>query len=235
MSISINRSNPAAFYGNVQKRSIRDNFQKLSSGKKINSAKDDAAGFAISEKMLSSINKANKEIENYQDEKSMINVSDGMYGGTDDYLMDMYTQALRGSNSLMSDDDRKILTDYMGELKKDAQSMLSTTKFNEMKVADPNAAKNLPKDFDLQSISDAMKSINSIRSRDGARFNGLEHRIANKEAEAYNTTAARSRISDTEYGSAVSELNKNRSLETYRYQMQNRQMQDSRNSILGLF
>lgn len=236
MSISINNnSSPAAFYSNVQKRSIRDNFQKLSSGKRINSAKDDAAGLAISEKMLTAISRANKEIENYQDEKSMLNVSDGMYGGTSDYLMDMYSQAVRGSNSLLSDDDRKVLDDYMGELKKDAASMLSTTKFNEMKVADQNAAKNLPKDFDLDSISKSMNFINSLRSRDGAKYNGLEHRIANKEAEAYNTTAARSRISDTEYGSAVSELSKNRTLETYRYQMQNRQMQDRQNSILGLF
>ncbi len=234
MSISINNSNQS-IYSNIRQRNLQDNFQKLSSGKKINSAKDDAAGLAISEKMISAINKANKEIENYQDEKSMLNVSDGMYGGTSDYLMDMYTQSLRAENSLLSADDKQVLNDYMGQLKKDAASMLGTTKFNEMNVADEKTIKNLPQSFDLKSIADSMKSINSRRSQDGAKYNALEHRIRNKEAEAYNTTAAQSRIADTEYGSEVSELNKNRTLETYRYQMQNRQMQDRANSVLGLF
>ncbi|MBO4375513.1 MAG: hypothetical protein J5829_10440 [Lachnospiraceae bacterium] len=236
MSMRINNINsPAAYYSKAQEPAIRDNYKKLSSGKKINSAKDDAAGLAISEKMLSAINKANKEIENYQDEKSMLNVSDSMYSGTNDYLMDMYSQAVRSSSSLLSDDDRQVLTDYMSELKKDAASMLETTRFNEMKVADKNAAKNLPSDFDISTIKDSINSFNAIRSKDGARYNGLEHRIANKEAEAINTTAAVSRIADTEYGSAVSELNRNRTLETYRYQMQNRQMQDANNSVTGLF
>lgn len=234
MSISINNNNQS-IYNNIRQRNLQNNFQKLSSGKKINSAKDDAAGLAISEKMISAINKANKEIENYQDEQSMINVSDGMYGGTSDYLMDMYTQSLRTENSLLSADDKQVINDYMGQLKKDAESMLTTTKFNETKVADEQAVKNLPQNFDLDSISKSMNAINRQRSQDGARYNGLEHRIRNKEAEAYNTTAAQSRIADTEYGSEVSELNRNRTLETYRYQMQNRQMQDRANSVLGLF
>ncbi|MCR5651760.1 MAG: hypothetical protein K6F86_11340 [Lachnospiraceae bacterium] len=233
MSMSINNNN-MSIYHNIGQRNLKNDFQKLSSGKKINSAKDDPAGLAISEKMLAAINRANKEIENYQDEKSMINVSDGMYEGTSDYLMDMYTQAVRAENPLLSADDKKILSDYSAQLKKDAKSMLSTTKFNETKVADKNVINDLPKDFDIKSVTDSINSVNSARSRDGAKYNGLEHRIRNKEAEAYNTTAGRSRIVDTEYGSAVSELNKNRTLETYRYQMQNRQMQDSRNSVLGL-
>ena len=135
MSISINNNNQS-IYNNIRQRNLQNNFQKLSSGKKINSAKDDAAGLAISEKMISAINKANKEIENYQDEQSMINVSDGMYGGTSDYLMDMYTQSLRTENSLLSADDKQVINDYMGQLKEDAASMLRTTKFNETKVAD---------------------------------------------------------------------------------------------------
>ena len=233
MSISIN--NNYSIYNNAQQRNLQSNFQKLSSGKRINSAKDDAAGLAISEKMINAINRANKEIENYQDEQSMINVSDGMYGGTSDYLMDMYTQSLRSSNSLLSQDDRQIINDYMGQLKEDAASMLNTTKFNETKAADPGVAKSLPQNFDLDSISKSMDAVNRQRSRDGARYNGLEHRIRNKETESYNTAAAQSRIADTEYGSEVSELNKNRTLETYRYQMQNRQMQDRANSVLGLF
>lgn len=234
MSISINNNN-RSIYDNISRRNLQSSFQKLSSGKRINSAKDDAAGLAISEKMINAVNTANKEIENYQDEQSMINVSDGMYGGTSDYLMDMYTQSLRAGNSLLSKDDRQIINDYMGQLKEDAASMLKTTKFNETRVADDQAVKDLPQNFDLDSISKSMNAINRQRSQDGARYNGLEHRIRNKETEAYNTTAAQSRIADTEYGAGVTELNKNRTLETYRYQMQNRQMQDRANSVLGLF
>jgi len=235
MSISVNNNTSNLYNNRVQQMKQRDNFQKLSSGKKINSAKDDAAGLAISEKMLKEINRANKEIENYQDEQSMIKVSDGMYEGTSDYLMDMYEQGVRMNSGLMSDDDKEVINKYMGQLKDDAAAMLNTTKFNETKVADKNAVNSLPQNFDLDSIEESLNSINRERSKDGAEYNGLEHRINNKKAEEYNTTAGRSRITDTEYGGTVSELNKNRTLDTYRNMMQSRLMQDNADSVTRLF
>ncbi len=235
MSITINAGNTSLYNNRINEHNKQSNFQKLSSGKKINSAKDDAAGLAISEKMLKQINTANVEIENYQDQQSKINVSDGMYEGVNDYLMDMYEQGVRASNGLLSDSDRKAINDYTATLKKDAEAMLDTTKFNETRVADKSAKSSLPENFDLDSIEESMNSINRLRSRDGAEYNGLEHRIENKKTEAYNTTAARSKISDTEYGSAVSELNKNRTLDTYRNMMQSRQMQDQRDTVSRLF
>jgi len=236
MSISINNNISTNQYNNrVLQTNQKDNFQKLSSGKKINHAKDDAAGLAISEKMLKEINKANKEIENYQDEKSMINVSDGMYEGTNDYLMDMYEQGVRAGNSIMSADDRQAIEDYASQLKSDAEDMLNTTKFNETKVADRQAVNSLPQNFDLKSTEDAIKTVNRLRSQDGAKYNGLEHRINNKETEVLNTTAGRSRINDTEYGSAVSELNKNRTLDTYQNMMQRQQMQNASDQVTRLF
>lgn len=236
MSISVNNNISTNQYNNrILQTNQKDNFQKLSSGKKINQAKDDAAGLAISEKMLKEINKANKEIENYQDEKSMINVSDGMYEGTSDYLMDMYEQGVRAGNSIMSADDRQAIEDYASQLKSDAEDMLNTTKFNETKVADKQAVNSLPQNFDLKSTEDAIKTVNRLRSQDGAKYNGLEHRINNKETEVLNTTAGRSRINDTEYGSAVSELNKNRTLDTYQNMMQRQQMQNASDQVTRLF
>ncbi len=235
MSISINAGNTNLYNNRINEHNKQDNFRKLSSGKKINSAKDDAAGLAISEKMINQINKANKEIENYQDEQSRINVSDSMYEGTSDYLMDMYEQQVRASSGLMSDSDKKVINDYSRRLRDDAEAMLDNTKFNESKVADKSAKSSLPENFNLESIDESMNAINRLRSKDGAKYNGLEHRIENLKTEEYNTTAAQSRIADTEYGSEVSELNKNRTLDTYRNMMQSRMMQDQRDQASRLF
>ncbi len=231
MAITINANN----YNNYTEYNQRKLMQKLSSGKRINTAADDAAGLAISEKLLESITKENQEIENYQDEQSMINVSDGMYEGTSDYLMDMYEQGLRSQNSLLSDSDREVISDYMSSLKEDAAAMLDTTKFNEMKVASEDVKEALPQDFSLESIENAMDSVNRQRSQDGARYNGLEHAVNEKAVAAENLTASRSRILDTEYGWAVSDLQKNRTLETYRNMMQARQMRESQERVTNLF
>ncbi len=231
MAITINANN----YNNYTEYNQRKLMQKLSSGKRINTAADDAAGLAISEKLLESITKENQEIENYQDEQSMLRVSDGMYEGTSDYLMDMYEQGVRAQNSLLSDSDREVINDYMETLKKDAAAMLDTTKFNEMKVASNDVKEALPQDFSLESIESAINSVNSQRSQDGARYNGLQHAVNEKAVAAENLTASRSRILDTEYGSTVSDLQKNRTLETYRNMMQARQMRESQERVTNLF
>ncbi len=235
MAVTLNANNTNLYNNRALQFNKQSTFQKLSSGKKINGAKDDAAGLAISEKMLKEINKANVEIENYQAEQSKINVTDGLYEGTSDYLMDLYEQGVRASNGLLSDSDKKAITDYQKHLVEDARSMLQTTKFNETKVADKKAIESLPENFDLDSIEKSMNEINSLRSKEGAEYNGLEHRIQNKETESYNLTAARSKITDTEYGSEVSNLHKNQTLETYRNMMQAQQAQSNSDTVSRLF
>ena len=204
-----------------------DNMQKLASGKKINAAKDDVAGAAISEKMLKKINEENAKIEGYQNRQSMINIADGMNQGVSDYLMDMYEQGVRSGNSLLSGDDRAAIRSYQESLKEGAQSLISNTKYNEMRVAGENAQASVPQNFDLDSINESMESLNEIRSKEGAESNALDHAINSSKEAAINTTAAMSRIADTEYGGAVSDLRTNQAIGAYQTSLQNMNMQNA--------
>lgn len=204
-----------------------DNMQKLASGKRINAAKDDVAGAAISEKMLKKINEENAKIEGYQNRQSMINIADGMNQGVSDYLMDMYEQGVRSGNSLLSGDDRAAIRSYQESLKEGAQSLISNTKYNEMRVAGENAQASVPQNFDLDSINESMESLNEIRSKEGAESNALDHAINSSKEAAINTTAAMSRIADTEYGGAVSDLRTNQAIGAYQTSLQNMNMQNA--------
>lgn len=201
--------------------------QKLASGKRINAAKDDVAGAAISEKMLKKINEENAKIEGYQNRQSMINIADGMNQGVSDYLMDMYEQGVRSGNSLLSGDDRAAIRSYQESLKEGAQSLISNTKYNEMRVASENAQASVPQNFDLDSINESMESLNEIRSKEGAESNALDHAINSSKEAAINTTAAMSRIADTEYGGAVSDLRTNQAIGAYQTSLQNMNMQNA--------
>jgi flagellin len=67
-------------------RSMSSTMERLSTGIRINSAKDDAAGLAISSKMTSQINGLNQAVRNANDAISMIQVAEGAMGGMTDML-----------------------------------------------------------------------------------------------------------------------------------------------------
>ena len=80
--------------------------------------------------------------------------------------------------------------------------------------------------FDISTIDNALNKVSSIRSQGGAQSNRLDYAINFNSYAAYNTTAARSRISDTDYGTSATELKKQQTLQTYSLMMQKRKMQD---------
>ncbi len=227
MALSIQNNQYNNNYMKINQNRQHDNMQKLASGKRINAAKDDVAGAAISEKMLKKINEENAKIEGYQNRQSMINIADGMNQGVSDYLMDMYEQGVRSGNSLLSGDDRAAIRSYQESLKEGAQSLISNTKYNEMRVAGENAQASVPQNFDLDSINESMESLNEIRSKEGAESNALDHAINSSKEAAINTTAAMSRIADTEYGGAVSDLRTNQAIGAYQTSLQNMNMQNA--------
>lgn len=65
-----------------------------------------------------------------------------------------------------------------------------------------------------------------MRSLGGAQSNRLDHAINFNSYAAYNTAAARSRLADTDYGKAITEMKKQQTLQTYSIMMQKRKMQD---------
>ncbi len=85
---------------------------------------------------------------------------------------------------------------------------------------------DVTKDFDLETIDNALNKVSSIRSQGGAQSNRLDFAINFNSYASYNTAAAQSRLADTDFGKAAIELKKQQTLQTYSLMMQKRKMQD---------
>ena len=91
---------------NSTNSAMEKTIQKLSTGLRINSAADDAAGFAISEKMRSQISGLEIAIRNTQDATSMLQVAEGALGETNSMLQRMRELAVQASNDTLTSQDR---------------------------------------------------------------------------------------------------------------------------------
>jgi flagellin len=137
MKINNNVAANKAYKNNISNNiNLAKNQEKLASGKKINRAGDDAAGLAISEKMLAQISGLAMGSKNVQDASSLIRTAEGALSGSHDILGRMNELALQASNSMMGDQERAYLDDEFQQLKAELGDIATTTDFNGTKVLD---------------------------------------------------------------------------------------------------
>ncbi|MEA5009358.1 flagellin [Clostridium tyrobutyricum] len=115
---------------NINSNSAAKAMQKLSSGLRINSAADDAAGLAISEKMRGQINGLNQASTNSQDGISLIQTAEGALNETSSILQRMRTLAVQASNDTNVTVDRGQIQKEVTQLQNEINRIASTTQFN---------------------------------------------------------------------------------------------------------
>lgn len=103
---------------------------KLSSGLRINSAADDAAGLAISEKMKGQISGLNQASSNAQDGISLVQTAEGALNETTSVLQRMRQLAVQASNDTNTADDRKAIQQEVSQLTSQIDTIANTTQFN---------------------------------------------------------------------------------------------------------
>jgi flagellin len=103
---------------------------KLSSGSRINSAADDAAGLAVSEKMKAQIGGLTQAQSNAQDGVSLIQTAEGGLSQIQTMLDRMRDLAVQSSNGTLGTDDRKAIDKEFGDLKDEITRIAGTTQFN---------------------------------------------------------------------------------------------------------
>lgn len=108
--------------------------QRLSSGLRINSAADDAAGLAISEKMRGQIRGLQMASKNAQDTSSLFQVAEGALDQTHAMLNRMRELAVQAANDTNTEDDRVSLENEVTQLKKEIDRIANTTEFNTKKL-----------------------------------------------------------------------------------------------------
>ena len=110
--------------------SLSTSMQRLSSGLRVNSAKDDAAGLAIAERMNAQVRGMNVAIRNANDGISLAQTAEGALGKVGDALQRMRELAVQARNATNSNNDKESLNKEYGELAKEIQRVLGGTKFN---------------------------------------------------------------------------------------------------------
>lgn len=115
---------------NKTQNALASSFNRLSSGMRINSAKDDAAGLAISESMQSQIRSFTVAERNANDGISMAQTAEGALGEITGILGRMRELAMQGSNGSLSEDDRSYLDTEFQQLKSEVQRIQDSTEFN---------------------------------------------------------------------------------------------------------
>ncbi len=235
-------------------------YSALSSGSRINSAKDGAAELSIINKEDSQVRGYNAGSENLEAAKSVTNIADGALSGVADYLQRIKELAVKAGNGLITNDDKKAIQSEIDQLKEGISNSASTTEYNGIKLLDgsrssmqiisdgngtshelENVNSTLDalgiKDFsvmgnyDIGDIDKALEKVSNGRTQIGAQANGLESAFNYNSIASYNTTASKSRLSDTEYGEYVSKLQKETNLNTYKLMMQKKQQQNEASNI----
>ncbi|HNX76799.1 MAG TPA: flagellin [Candidatus Rifleibacterium sp.] len=115
---------------------LEKSIQKLSSGMRINSAADDAAGLAISEKMRRQIKGLNRAVLNAQDGISMIQTAEGALNESTSILQRMRELAIQSSNDTLTSNDRLEIQKEVNQLKDDLNRISRNTEFNTKKLLD---------------------------------------------------------------------------------------------------
>jgi flagellin len=116
--------------------SLNTSIQRLSSGLRINSAKDDAAGLAISDRMSSQIRGMNQATRNANDGVSMAQTAEGALSSSGNILQRIRELAVQSSNSSNSASDRQALQTEVTQLGSELGRIANTTEFNGQKLMD---------------------------------------------------------------------------------------------------
>ncbi len=221
--------------------------EQLSTGKRINSAADDAAGIAIASKMTAQIKGLNVAVRNVNDAISLAQTMEGALDEVTNMVQRIRELGLQAANGTYSTSDRAALnaeydaltseiarvadkttwngTNFLGagatsvafQIGPDANTTATLT-FSDIDTSMAGVSNLVLAANGVSSVAeasaaigyadDALSQINTLRSNIGAFVNRLNYAADNLANVAANTAASRSRIQDTDYAQATTELAK---------------------------
>lgn len=201
--------------------------EKLSSGKRINRAADDAAGLSISEKMRGQIRGLTQASRNAQDGISFLQTAEGAMDEVSSMLVRLKELSIQKANDTYDSDDITNLESEMTELGEEIGNIITTTVFNgknidgsiDVVLTDDDSVTTtigttitdpaLDDESTTSEIEAAITSINTARSTLGAHQNRLESVSRNLDSTVENLQAAESRIRDTDMAKEMMNFTKN--------------------------
>ncbi len=163
-------------YNQLNKNSnlMNKSLQKLSSGYAINTAADDAAGLAISEKMRGQIRGLNQASKNAQNATSMVQTAEGALEETTEILQRMRELAAQSASDTNTDADRQSIQTEIDALVEEINNIANTTEFNTKKLLDGSmgtavatAVANVQTNGALATTTDVTADVTGLTDADG--------------------------------------------------------------------
>ena len=220
--------------------SLSTSMQRLSSGLRVNSAKDDAAGLSIATRMDSQVRGMNVAIRNSNDAISFAQTAEGALGKVTDALQRMRELAVQSANGTNGTSDRLNLNAEYQQLSAEVTRLGTATRFNGAAVfggaalsfqvganatdtitVDPVAAVAIAGDVldgtnataALGLIDTALNTANTTRATLGAVQNRFESVVGNLRIASENQSAARGRIMDADFAQETANLSRGQILQ----------------------
>ena len=152
----------AQYYLAKTNKELESSMAKLSSGLKVNSAADDAAGLAIASRMTSQIKGLNMAIKNVGDTVALAQTAEGAMEEVTNMLQRMRELAVQAANGTMNDTDRASLDSEVQALKTEIDRVASTTQFNNQNLLDGTFSKTFQiGDKSGQSVDMSITSLST--------------------------------------------------------------------------
>lgn len=203
-------------------------YQQLSSGKRVNAAKDDASGLAIANKLQAQATANDVRGQNAKDAQNQINIRDGEMDSVTEKLQRMRELSVQAANGMYGEAERSSIQSEVSQLK----DSLGKDMVKSLGLEDYDVTSG---EFDISRLDKALESVTSSRSDLGAQSNGLDYMMANLSNASLNLTASRSRIEDLDVATAVTDLKKEQTMNTYSIMMQKKKMEEENAQKMHLF
>jgi flagellin len=231
-------------YNSLSKTSaaISKSMQRLSSGYRINSAADDAAGLGISESMRSQIRGLTQAQKNIQDGSSMIQTAEGNLDEVHSMLQRVRELAVQYKNGSLDQSARDSIQNEVNQLASEITRIGDSAQFNGINLLNAastvsfqvgaNDGQTIAVSFvnlstevgtsyaslsttgttDISEIDTAIQNVSTARATFGAVQNRLDHSLSVAQSYTENLTSAESRIRDVDMADEMVALTKNQIL-----------------------
>ncbi|BCM25486.1 flagellin N-terminal helical domain-containing protein [Methyloradius palustris] len=225
---------------NKSQMGLQTSLQRLSSGLRVNSSKDDAAGLSIATRIDAQVRGQTVAIRNANDAISYSQTAEGALGNVTDALQRMRELAVQSVNASNGSGDRSNLDAEFQQLASEISRLGTDTKFNSQAVfgtsslvfqvgadsgqtitVSATTASSVTGDITsvsgansaLTAIDTALDAVNTSRATLGAVQNRFQSVISSLNVSVENQTASKSRIMDTDFAAETANLTKNQILQ----------------------
>jgi len=172
---------------NAASKMLGTAMERLSTGKRINSAKDDAAGLAIATTMTSQVRGMNQGIRNANDGISMAQTAEGALSEVTNMLQRVRELSVQAASETYSDDDRTNLQTEIDALQTQMTNVLTNTEFNGNKLFDGTAG--TAGVVKIQTGANSTDTV-SLTFSDLSAVSGATYSVAGADGSAATTTMA---------------------------------------------